>query len=109
MSDEDRLQARRDVIAAMAATFGVKKYREGDDGGGAGWTSGIGGTGNGMATLSMVPSDSPAWRRRMEKARREIAEHKKHIDWQETVDRVHRSITVGDISELKQFCEGLFE
>lgn len=106
--DESRSQVWAEVNEAMTRLFGPPRNADGFAGGVILRVS------NGTPPDPEVvncdgPGMSEAWRKRIEKARKDAAEHTWHIDWQETVDRVHESITVDDISELKQFCEGLFE
>jgi hypothetical protein len=66
---ESMAAAREQVTAAMDATFGVRKYTTNE-----GWLVG-GLLGNGEVNKD-GPESSPAWRQRIEKARREIEEHK---------------------------------
>ena len=61
--------ARQQVTAAMDATFGVRRYTTTE-----GWLVG-GLEGNGDVNQD-GPRASPAWRQRVDKARREIEEHK---------------------------------
>ena len=61
--------AEQSITAAMDATFGVRRYTTTE-----GWLVG-GREGNGEVNQD-GPQSSPAWRRRIDKARREIEEHK---------------------------------
>ena len=66
---EAMAEARRQVKAAMDATHGVRRYTTTE-----GWLVG-GLEGNGEVNQE-GPKSSPAWRMRIDKARREIEEHK---------------------------------
>jgi hypothetical protein len=61
--------AEQSVTVAMDATFGVRRYTTTE-----GWLVG-GLEGNGEVNQD-GPKSSPAWRQRVDKARREIEEHK---------------------------------
>ena len=89
------------VDAAFDKTFGVKKYTTTE-----GWLVG-GLEGNGEVNQD-GPQASPAWRQRIEKARREIEEHKDHIEWRDQVDAAHRAWASEDVSGLIEFIKGQY-
>ena len=57
---------------------------------------------NGLGISERKLSESPAWRRRIEKARRDAAEHREHI---ETIDRLARMLEVGSDTESTEVIE----
>lgn len=60
--------------------------------------------------LNMRPLiDSEGWRRRVEKARLDIAQHKEHIDWHETIETAHREWKSDDVARLIAISERLYE
>jgi predicted RecB family nuclease len=67
---ESMAAAKVSVTAAMNRTFGVKSYTTNES-----WLVG-GLIGNGEVNTE-GPNESPAWRQRIEKARREIEEHRR--------------------------------
>jgi hypothetical protein len=93
--------AEASVTAAMDATFGVRHYTTTE-----GWLVG-GLEGNGEVNMD-GPQSSPAWRLRIDKARREIAEHKDHIEWRDQVDVAHRVWPSEDVSGLIEFIKGQY-
>lgn len=98
---EAMAKARESVTEAMNRTFGVKSYTTTE-----GWFVG-GFLGNGEVNKD-GPQSSPAWRQRIDKARREIEEHKDHIQWREQCEAVHRAWPSESVSWLKEFIEGLY-
>jgi hypothetical protein len=93
--------ARQQVKAAMDATFGVRRYTTTE-----GWLVG-GREGNGDVNQE-GPKSSPVWRQRIDKARREIEEHKEHIEWRDQVDVAHRVWASEDVSGLIEFIKGQY-
>ena len=98
---EAKAEAVQSVTAAMDSTFGIKSYTTTE-----GWLVG-GREGNGDVNKE-GPQSSPAWRQRIEKARREIEEHKDHIEWRDQVDAAHRAWASEDVSELIEFIKGQY-
>ena len=93
--------ARKQVTAAMDATFGIRRYTTTE-----GWLVG-GLEGNGDVNQD-APRASPAWRQRVDKARREIEELKDHIEWRDQVDAAHRVWASEDVSGLIEFIKGQY-
>ena len=98
---EQLAEAKVSVTAAMDRLFGVHPYTTTE-----GWLVG-GIEGNGEVNKS-GPDKSPAWWQRIEKARREIQEHKEHILWRDQVDAAHRVWASEDISGLINFIKGQY-
>ena len=106
MSDEDRAAARALSTASFEKTFPPLLV---EFAGGALQYSPHGPLTDPIEQITRSPHECPAWVRRREKARREIAEHKAHIDWQDVVSKAHQAIPSDGVADLKAFCEGLFE
>jgi hypothetical protein len=64
---------------------------------------------NGLGLSERNLSESAAWRRRVEKARRDIDAHKVHIEWQEKVNAAHLDWSSDDVSELKTIIESVYK
>lgn len=64
---------------------------------------------NGLEVRNEDPSGVPAWRNRIDKARKDIAEHREHIAWKTAVDESHQTWLSDDISRLIKLSEGLYE
>lgn len=73
--------AEQSVTAAMNATFGVRRYTTTE-----GWLVG-GIEGNGEVNQK-GPRSSPAWRARIDKARREISEHESEFRVREMAEAI---------------------
>jgi hypothetical protein len=108
VSEEVRSAVWAEVQAAMERTFGARRYTEGFNGGEIHRTSN--GTPSGIEPLNRDgPGMSAAWRRRIEKARREIEEHKQHIEWQETIQAAHCEWSSDDVLWLKGFIKAQYK
>lgn len=105
-TDEERAEARAGVKTAMDALFRRQPYTA-DSEDGAGWTSGIGGSGNGMPSTAMTPAESPAWRRRIEKARMEIAERQSEIRVRELAESITIEELQNDLLEIRRWVNSL--
>ena len=57
---------------------------------------------NSLGLSERALNESPAWRRRIEKARRDAVEHREHI---ETIDRLARMLEVGSDTESTEVIE----
>ena len=78
---EAMAEARRQVKAAMDATHGIRRYTTSE-----GWLVG-GLEGNGDVNQE-GPQSSPAWRLRIDKARREISEHESEFRVREMAESI---------------------
>lgn len=103
---EQRAAMIAEVDAAFVWTFGDGKSSPADGFivGGMGWI-----THNEHEMDRRTPQDCPAWNARIEKARRDIAEHKDHILWREQVDAAHRVWRSEDVSGLIEFIQGCYQ
>lgn len=103
-SDDRRLQAKADVAQAMSKLFGDRPSIAADS-----WT--VGNMAyiheNGMLMLDYPPRESPAWRRRIEKARREIAEHTAQIRLRELADSITMQEIQNDLQEIRAWANSL--
>ena len=93
MSDEDRAAARALSTASFEKTFPPLLV---EFAGGALQYSPHGPLTDPIEQITRSPHECPAWVRRREKARREIAEHKAHID---TIERLARMLEVDEETE----------
>jgi hypothetical protein len=92
--------ARQKVTAAMDATFGVRRYTTSE-----GWLVG-GREGNGDVNQE-GPQASPAWRMRIEKARRDIAEHKIECRLRVLAIAITTEQILNDIEEIRSWANSL--
>jgi len=104
-SDEERAATLAEVNAVWERFM---PSRRGESIGGGGL---ILKSSNGSAvTAEHVNTDGPgmwiAWRRMVEKARKEIAEHSQRIDWKETREAAHCEWSSDDVAWLKEFIKG---
>lgn len=60
---------------------------------------------NGLEVRDTKPREHEAWRRRVDKARSDIATHTEHIEWRKHVEEVHGAWTSNDVSGLIDFIE----
>ena len=58
---------------------------------------------NGLPLDTRSPGEHPGMRRHIEKARRDIEEHKQHIEWIDTVEAAHVEWPSESVSELRAF------
>ena len=106
ISDEGRSQARRDVIAAMAKLFPPRPYRGAASGGVILRVSN--GTPSDLEEVNCDgPGMSPAWRRRMEKVKREIAGHSTEIRVREMAERITLEEIQNDLQEIRAWANSL--
>jgi hypothetical protein len=92
--------AREQVTAAMNRTFGIKSYTTNE-----GWI--VGGLfGNGEVNTE-GPYTSPAWVSRIEKARREIEEHRREWRVRTQSEALTRHEIETDILEIRRWANSL--
>lgn len=103
-TDEADQQARADVSRAMLQTFGNGRSLAADS-----WT--VGGMGyiheNGMSMLDTLPRESPSWRRRIEKAKRDITTHAAEIRVSELAAVITIEEIENDIKEIRRWANSL--
>lgn len=87
--------AEKTVTAAMDKTFGIKRYTTTESGV-------LVGAQNGNGEVSQKgPRSSPAWRQRIDKARREIQEHKTECRIRVAASEIQQQQIENDIREIK--------
>ena len=94
MTDEDRAAARALSTASFEKTFPPRRRES--VGGGALQYSPHGPITDPIEQITRSPHQCEAWVRMREKARRDIAEHKAHID---TIERLARMLEVDEETE----------
>jgi hypothetical protein len=97
---EAMAQARQQVTAAMDATFGIKRYTTTE-----GWLVG-GLEGNGDVNQE-GPKASPAWRQRIEKARREIEANATEHRVRMMADSINRDEVLLLLEEIRTWANSL--
>ena len=63
---------------------------------------------NGLPIDRGIPSESPAWRERVEKAKRDIATQSDAIEWQQIAESVAVVFTAEDVSGLVELTKGVW-
>jgi hypothetical protein len=106
VSEEVRSAVWAEVQAAMERTFGAQRYTEGFNGGEIHRTSN--GTPSGIEPLNRDgPGMSAAWRRRIEKARRDAAEHDREIRIRVAAAEIELTSIIEDVRTIKKWLTSL--
>jgi hypothetical protein len=105
-SPDERAAIESQVNATLAATFGdtPSLATGGYIVGGLGWI-----TSNDMPYDKRTPQDHPAWRQRIEKARREITDHQREWRVRIQAESLTRHEIANDIQEIRRWANSLKE